>query len=60
MIRQTSIRATELAKLRAYRDEFAKRAESSERKRKALENAERYMGAWEAEKLRAQPLRRMK
>jgi hypothetical protein len=60
MIRHTTIKATALAELRAYRDEFAKRAESSERKRKALDNAERYMGAWEAEKLRAQPLRRMK
>lgn len=60
MIRHTTIKATELAKLKAYRDEYAKRAESSERKRKALENAERYMVTWETEKLRAQPLRRMK
>ena len=60
MIRQTSIKATELAKLKAYRDEYAKRAESSERKRKALENAERYMVTWETEKLRTQPLRRMR
>lgn len=60
MIRHTTIKATELAKLKAYRDEYAKRAESSERKRKALVNAERYMMTWETEKLRAQPLRRMK
>lgn len=60
MIRHTTIKATELAKLKAYRDEYAKRAESSERKRKALVNAERYMMTWETEKLQAQPLRRMK
>lgn len=60
MIRHTTIKATELAKLKAYRDEYAKRAESSERKRKALVNAERYMMTWETEKLRTQPLRRMR
>jgi len=60
MIRQTSIKAIHMARLMKLRDEMFETVQSNERKRKALINAERYMMTWEAEKLRAQPLRRMK
>ena len=60
MIRHTTIKATALAELRAYRDEFAKRAESSERKRKAADNAHYCKAKWDMEKLNCTPLRRMK
>jgi hypothetical protein len=60
MIRQTSIKAIHMARLLKLRDEMFEQAQSNERKRKALINAERYMMTWETEKLRVQPLRRMK
>ena len=60
MIRQTSIKAIHMARLMKLRDEMFETAQSNERKRKALINAERYMMTWETEKLRTQPLRRMK
>jgi len=60
MIRQTSIKAIHMARLLKLRDEMFEQVQSNERKRKALINAERYMMTWEAEKLRTQPLRRMK
>jgi hypothetical protein len=60
MIRQTSIKAIHMARLMKLRDEMFETAQSNERKRKALVNAERYMMTWETEKLRVQPLRRMK
>jgi hypothetical protein len=60
MIRQTSIKAIHMARLMKLRDEMFEQAQSNERKRKALINAERYMMTWETEKLRVQPLRRMK
>jgi hypothetical protein len=49
-----------MARLLKLRDEMFETAQSNERKRKALINAERYMMTWETEKLRTQPLRRMK
>jgi hypothetical protein len=60
MIRQTSIKAIHMARLMKLRDEMFETVQSNERKRKALINAERYMMTWETEKLRTQPLRRMK
>ena len=60
MIRQTSIKAIHMARLLKLRDEMFEQAQSNERKRKALINAERYMMTWETEKLRVQPLRRMR
>jgi hypothetical protein len=60
MIRQTSIKAIHMARLMKLRDEMFEQVQSNERKRKALINAERYMMTWETEKLRVQPLRRMK
>jgi len=60
MIRQTSIKAIHMARLMKLRDEMFETVQSNERKRKALINAERYMMTWETEKLRVQPLRRMK
>lgn len=60
MIRHTSIKAIHMARLMKLRDEMFEQAQSNERKRKALINAERYMMTWETEKLRVQPLRRMK
>jgi hypothetical protein len=60
MIRQTSIKAIHMARLMKLRDEMFEQVQSNERKRKALINAERYMMTWETEKLRTQPLRRMK
>ena len=60
MIRQTSIKAIHMARLMKLKDEMFEQAQSNERKRKALINAERYMMTWETEKLRVQPLRRMK
>ena len=60
MIRHTTIKAIHMARLMKLRDEMFEQAQSNERKRKALINAERYMMTWETEKLRVQPLRRMK
>ena len=55
-----TIKATELAALRILRDEFMNRHITAERKRKAQDNAERLAVTWEMEKMRVQPLRRMK
>lgn len=55
-----TIKATEMAALRILRDEFMNRHVTAERKRKAQDTAERMAVTWEMEKLRVQPLRRMK
>ena len=60
MIRHTRIKAIHMDRLMKLKDEMFEQAQSNERKRKALVNAERYMMTWETEKLRTQPLRRMK
>jgi hypothetical protein len=55
-----TIKATEMAALRILRDEFMNRHVTAERKRKAQDTAERMAVTWELEKMKAQPMRRMK
>jgi hypothetical protein len=57
IMRHTSIKEINLAKLRILRDEFAERAKNNERKAKAIRNAEEAEMTWEMVKLGIKPLR---